>query len=73
MRPPAAFREDVLLAQEAFVDAMKDLDPDKLVFLDESGFETNLVEENQREIPVTEHGFKVRLKAWGTATVRVIQ
>lgn len=43
MRPPAAFREDVLRQQEAFIATMKELDPDKLVFLDESGFKTNLV------------------------------
>ncbi len=43
MRPPAAFREDALCQYEAFVDAMKTLDPAHLVFLDESGFKTNLV------------------------------
>ena len=34
--------------------------------------ETNLVEENQHLIPITQHTAKVNIKAWGTATVRVM-
>ncbi len=34
--------------------------------------ETNLVEEDLRLVPMTEHTVKLKVKAWGTATVRVV-
>lgn len=34
--------------------------------------ETNLVEENQRLLPMSEHSFRLPVRAWGTATARVI-
>lgn len=43
LRPPAAFQEDVLRQREAFIATLEDLDPEKLVFLDESGFKTNIL------------------------------
>lgn len=35
-------------------------------------FETNLVEENQRLVPMAEHTVTLEVKAWGTTTARVL-